>query len=474
MTTMDLPKKVLIIAYIFPPIGGSGVQRTAKFVKYLPHFGWEPIVVCGDDGHVFGDDLDYTLLDDVPDDIRVYRRPFLSAYGLRRWAKHKLGFSQNGQPSTSLSQQAQLTAPIEFRAEVSKKTKKPLGRRILGATAKIAEPFEKPFIDAAAYWALSIVPLCRKLIAEHSVDVIFSTSFPYSDHLTGLLVKRLTGKPWVADFRDPWSLNACFRHTGFRRRVDLFVEKQVLHQADKVIAVTPPYTQDLRDLVENRNPADFVTITNGYDETDFQSLVAQGASTSIPWREHGEKKITIAHVGYVFPGSAIPFLSALAQLDEDVARRLRVVFIGGLAVPDMQWLQDHPLPIELQFTARISHAEAIRAMQAADAVLLFIGDGPAWLGHYPGKLFEYMRSGTPIIVSGPTAAAAQLVQESGTGCTVPANDIDTTTEILRLLATEPATFQAKYYTSNQELSRFERQTLTHQLALLFDKLVSGV
>jgi glycosyltransferase involved in cell wall biosynthesis len=471
MTDVQAAKKVLIIAYIFPPIGGSGVQRTLKFVKYLPQLGWQPIVVCGDDGHICGDSMDPSLPKDVPEGVPVYRRPFVSAYGLRRWAKRKLGFARTGQQPTFQSEQDQVIVPVELQASLPEGAEKPISRRILGTIAKIMEPIEKPLIDAATYWALSIVPLCRRLVTEHNVDVIFSTSFPYSDHLTGLLTKKLTGRPWVADFRDPWTLNACFQHTGFRRRVDMFVERQVLYQADKIVAATPLYTQNFRELAPDRAASDFVTITNGYDETDFQVLTDQGASMSVPWRDSGGGKITIAHVGYVFPGSAIPFLLALAHLG-DVAHRLRVVFIGGLAVPDMRWLQDHPVPVEIQFTARVPHAQAIHSMQSADAVLLLIGDGPDWLGHYPGKLFEYTRCGTPILLSGPNGASAQLVRESGTGCTVPANDIEGTAEAIRLLATDPVAFRALYYSPVPEvITRYERRTLTRQLALLFNELV---
>lgn len=471
MTTVRTARKVLIIAYIFPPIGGSGVQRTAKFVKYLPEFGWEPIVVCGDDGHVFGDGLDPTLLDEIDQTMRVYRRPFISAYGLRRWAKHKLGFGQNGQQPPHQSDQTQVTSPIELRADLPDKAEKPISRRILGAMAKIMESLEKPLIDAGTYWALSIVPLCRKLVLEHNVNAIYSTSFPYSDHLAGLLVKKLTGKPWIADFRDPWTLNACARHTGFRRKVDVCAERQVLYQADKIIAVTPIYTQDFRELAPDRTPTDFVTITNGFDEADFQSLSAQGASMPLPWHEDGEDKITIAHVGYVFPGSAIPFLSALTHL-EGVAHRLRVVFIGGLAVPDMQWLQDHRVPVELQFTPRVSHAQAIHAMQSADALLLLIGDSSDWIGHYPGKLFEYMRCGTPILLTGPQGAAGELIQRSGTGCVMPANDVGRMAQMLRLLAMDPSNFQSRYYRPDSSvITRHERKVLTKQLVDVLDQVL---
>jgi glycosyltransferase involved in cell wall biosynthesis len=245
--------------------------------------------------------------------------------------------------------------------------------------------------------------------------------------------------------------------------VDLHVEKRVLYRADKIVAATPSYARDFRALAQQRSGADFVAITNGFDEEDFRALEGKVAHTRVPWEGAGSEKVTIAHVGYVFPGTAIPFLSALGRL-KDVAHRIRVVFVGGLAVPDMAWLEEHPVPLELQFTKRVSHAVALYAMQSAHAVLLLVGDGADWLGHYPGKLFEYMRSGTPILLSGPDGAAAKLVEESGTGCTLPVDNTDLAAQTLRVLALDPMAFRTAWYRPSVEaIRRYERKRLAQQL-----------
>jgi glycosyltransferase involved in cell wall biosynthesis len=246
--------------------------------------------------------------------------------------------------------------------------------------------------------------------------------------------------------------------------VDVSTERRVLHRAERIVAVTPDYTEDFRRLAPQRNPSHFVTITNGYDEADF----AQRDSLPLPWEGNG--KVTLAHVGYVFPGTAIPFLAALAQLG-DAAQRLRVVFIGGLAGPDAQWLREHPVPVEVQRTERVPHAQAIEAMRAAHAVLMLVGNGPDWRGHYPGKLFEYMRCGTPILLSGPEGAAARLVRESSTGCPVSAGDVGATAEAIRSLVADPVAFRARHYHPDQAVvARHERRELTRQLAGVFNEL----
>lgn len=146
---------------------------------------------------------------------------------------------------------------------------KGLRRLIQILTAPLA-PFEFPLVDAGLYWALAIIPGCLHLIRQEKIDVIYSTSFPCSDHVTGYLLKKLTGLTWVADFRDPWTQNASARNSGWRFRLDQWVESRLLHTADRVIGVTPTYTAELHRLPPNRPETHFVTIENGYDLADFR------------------------------------------------------------------------------------------------------------------------------------------------------------------------------------------------------------
>lgn len=442
---------MLIIAYIFPPLGGSGVQRTLKFVKYLPAFGWRPLVVCGDDPEVFRTGLDETLLDEVPPEARVWRTRFASPLGLRRRAQQRLGIAGAG-----VCSEAANGADAHGGG-------RPALRRLLGALSRPLAPLEFPPVDAALYWALSIVPLCRKILAEEQVDLILTTSFPYSDHVTGLLLRRLTGTPWVADFRDPWTQNAFAANRGWRCRADRWAERRVLRRADRVVGVTPTYTAGLRSLAPGRPGGDFVTVENGFDAADFD-----GAS---PGTAHGDVPTTLAHVGMVYDGSALPVLEALARLGPE-GSHLEVRFVGGVAASEEMWLREHRLAAQVMVEPRLPHIGAIEAMHAADALLLLVGDGPGWVGHYPGKLFEYMASGRPILAVGAEGDAAELVRASGTGCAVPAADGEAIAGALRLLSTQPDEFRRRYYRPRPEVvARYERRALAERLAAVLDEVV---
>jgi hypothetical protein len=251
------------------------------------------------------------------------------------------------------------------------------------------------------------------------------------------------------------------------------VERQVLRHATRIIAATPTYTRDFASLVPDRDPSDFHTIAVGFDEQLHVEHEGNTSTTQLPWSTI-PSKITLAHVGYVFPGSAIPFLTALRELDTREASRLRVVFVGGLARPDARWLQQNPITVELVLTPRLPLDQATACMERADFALILIADGPAWKGHCPGKLYDYMRSGAPILVSGPRGDTARIVADSGTGCLLPVDDREQSVETLRALIQDPAAFKSSLMRPKSEfIARYERKLSTAHLVDLMNSSLPG-
>ena len=241
-------QKVLMIAHYFPPYGGGGVQRTLKFVKYLPEFNWQPIVLAAKETRETA--FDYTLCDEIPDNVKVYRtRPLLRIDRFEKGAAAKLSPS-----NLASSRKAE-----SFTRNMLKRFWKFIREYIL-------------IPDREITWALPAVIEGLNVIAKEKVDVIYTTSPPHSCHLTGFILRKLTGKPWIIDFRDPWTQ----RHIpSVRARIhkhEQYLEYRVLKLAGKVIANTPLNEQDLVSkygaVVSNK----VVTITNGYDSTDFRGL----------------------------------------------------------------------------------------------------------------------------------------------------------------------------------------------------------
>jgi glycosyltransferase involved in cell wall biosynthesis len=467
-------RKVLMIAFIYSPLGGSGVQRTLKFSKYLPKCGWQPYIVCSDEPDVFDTGLDSSLLAEIPVEARVWRRRFINPLGFRRRVQKLLGVKPRGEIA---SQRALAMTGEEVASQRALVMTEMRGlRNVFHTLAGLLAPFEFPPVDAALYWAFAILPGCLRLISREKIDLIFTTSFPYSDHVAGYLLKKLTGKPWVADFRDPWTQNASARNSGWRYRVDQWVEQRILQTADRVIGVTPTYTADLHRLASLRSPEDFVTIENGYDAADYSQEITLPKSLAKTEAEHNRKpgqRVRLAHVGRLYDGTALPFFQALEAIGESAAR-MQVRFIGGLAPQEQTWLENHPLAAYIQVEPRRSHSEAVQAMQEVDVLLLFVIGGFPKSGHLPGKLFEYLASGTPVLLVGPEGDAADLLQRSGVGCFAPSSDIDGLVKVLSLLAAQPEQFRERYYQPRtQAIANYERRALMQKLAAMFDTLTQS-
>lgn len=473
--TIKKDKRLLIVAYIYPPIGGSGVQRALKFTRYLPESGWGSYVVCGNEDF-FGDGLDPSLVPEIPAQVRVWRRSFVNPLRMRHWLQKRLRMGRSA-ASNLLTSSRRTAEDVGIKKSSSRPSSSHRrSQSFLTAVSGVVAPFEFPAIDSAIYWSLAILPGCIKLIRREQIDAIFTTSFPYSDHVTGYLLKKLTGIPWVADFRDPWSLNESARNHGWRYRVDQWVEKIILHNADRVVGVTPTYTADMRRLAPTRASQCFVTIENGYDAADFPTPPPGSTGlepSSLEPQVQPDQPVRLAHIGFLYAGTAIPFLQAVHELGP-IAARLHLSFTGGLSANESAWLEQHPLAAPMIVQPRVSHAQAIQRMRQSDWLLLFALGGSQRSGHYPGKLFEYMASGVPILMIGPPGDAAELVQRSGTGIHFASDDQAGLTSALLALAESPQGFRQEFYHPQPGvIQAYERRALTEKLANLLDEITES-
>ena len=174
----------------------------------------------------------------------------------------------------------------------------------------------------------------------------------------------------------------------------------------------------------------------------------------------------------IYDGTVLPFFQSAQKLSIEDQSRLSVRFVGGLPLQEQNWLNDNSLGWQISVTGRVSHTQAINEMRKADILLLPIGSDSQWEGHYPGKLFEYMKSGTPIFLISPEGDAACLISESGTGCFVNASNLDEIAKNILIIVNNSKQFVDKYYHPHHEIiSRYERRFLTSRLADIFVKSI---
>jgi glycosyltransferase involved in cell wall biosynthesis len=378
-------KKVLIISYYWPPSGGSGVQRWLKFVKYLPQFDIHPYVFTPRNPSFAL--RDESLLKDVPPEVEVIEFPIWEPYHLFQ------------KVSKENSSQGSVADPVHGTS-----FKQRMGRWI---RANIIIP------DPRVFWVKPSSSFLESFIQEHRIRTIITTGPPHSIHLIGLrLKKKVPGVQWIADFRDPWSEWGFLDTLGvgkLARWIHKTLEARVLKKADKVITITPFYKRHFERLGQRK----VQLINNGYDDADFQSL--QIAPT---------EKFVIRHVGIVHDlCNPRPFLNAVKNLcieNESFKDVVEVNFTGSVNATFFNDVKSDPLLSQIvTFQPSVPHRELISLYGQSSVLLLVLYGYRDAEGYMPGKLYEYIATGLPIIAVGPEGGdAAHLLTEIGAGTMV--------------------------------------------------------
>ncbi len=378
-------KKVLIVTYYWPPSGGSGVQRWLKFVKYLPQFGWTPYVLTPSNPSFAI--RDESLVKDVPDKVSVIKLPIWEPYGLFFWFSKVFGKKELKQ------------------SDFISTGKKSAFRKI---SAWIRGNFFIP--DARVFWVKPAVIFLKEFIKSNDIQTIITTGPPHSIHLIGLrLKKRSPSLRWIADFRDPWTewdlldtLSLTARAWNTHRKM----EQQVLMQADRVITIAPFHARRLESLSGRK----VEVITNGFDEDDFSEI--KRVKTS---------RFTIRHIGMVDelrdPRPVMEVLSELCAGDPEFASHLSVGFIGNVNSEFKDYVTSRPaLQAITVFIDHLPHDQLLKLYGETDLQLLVLAHTAIAPGNLPGKFFEYLASGNPILALGPVKGdAGEVLGQTKTG-----------------------------------------------------------
>lgn len=423
--------RVLIIAYFFPPVSNMGSHRILRFVRHLGACGWEPHVLTGaTPGWTL---TDSKLLAQLPAGARVHRVAGLDLTEL--WQRLR-GRTARAQPATP--------APVTTQ----------------GLTTFLNRWVMVP--DKYFPWINPAVHAGQRLIREHQITAIYSTSDPLSDHLVGRRLARWTGVPWVAEFRDLWLGSPYFARahpTPLHRAWHARLERQVVHQARAVVALSG----GIQRYFETTYPDQPVrSLYNCFEPEDYGAAIEPAAT------------FRVLYAGALYSSrSPEPFLAGFA----DFVRRQSLtpaeaefVWLGGssdLDVPAM--VARLALTPYVRLGGNVRHADALREMQAA-TVLLTI-QSPEDAIHVPGKLFEYIGARRPILAVARPCEVAEIVRTHALGWVAePQADAirDRLTELYRLWQTRGhAGLQI------QAADRFSSHAATRQLAALLTDVVSG-
>lgn len=418
-------KRVLFLAYLFPPIANSGTQRPLKFVKYLSQFGWQPTVVTA--AHAGSHRVDEGLLADIPAGVRVVRVPMVDEQvsdTIRKWT---------GGTKT--------------------------GERIADAISwRLRERFRKP--DLYALWRPTARRAARRLMREEQFDAIYATGFPWSTLLAGVDLSKATGVPLVADFRDPWVGEDLFRSERPPADEERPLERVVVEHASAVTTVAPTMTKRMIAAYPELDAAKFSTIFNGFDPADLDAPVRSPQATfriayAGVWKE-----------GYN-PSPLYDVIDWLKRSSPELLAKVEVIAAGfepGEAA--RRGLGEH-----IKEPGVLSHQDAVALMHSADILFLTNGDGARQQLGLPGKMYEYLATGRPVLaLTHPDGDAGRIIQQVGGGVAVAQDDPGQLLESIknacqnRALAVPPLNREA--------LSMFERPNLAKRLASLLDEVSS--
>ncbi|HAM83932.1 MAG TPA: hypothetical protein DFK15_11650 [Butyricimonas sp.] len=418
-------KKILIITYYWPPSGGPGVQRWLKFSKYLPEFGYDPIIITVDPEKAEYPIKDYTLEQDVRADQIVYRT---DCSGLYEYYK-KLTKA----PSAPYS---------GFVNEGTPSLKQKIARFIRGN-------FFLP--DARRGWNKHAYHQAIQIIQEEKIDAVITTGPPMSTHLVGQKLKKRFHLHWIADFRDPWTdiyyYNKMYP-TPIAKAIDRKYERNVLLNADQVITVSDYIKKQLAAKSPAIQASKIKVIANGFDAEDFDLIIPK------------EDVFTITYTGTLAADYTIDsFIHTVKRLS--TSEKLKLRFVGKVDQGIAQKLSKQ-LGDSVEIHAFVAHADAIKYMKSSSVLLLIIPNIEGNKGNLTGKLFEYIGSRTPILCLGPTDGdAATIIQVCKAGKTFEYDDEE---GMLHFLTSLLNNFDPQSpIKENNVVNRYSRKSLTQSL-----------
>ena len=401
---MPSPRRALVVAYDFPPHAAIGTMRTLRVVRRLIEEEWDVTVLTGDP-RTFrrGTPVDNALLNRVPDRVRIVRAPTL-----RGFERLKRVVRRTPAP-TGTSSPPEPAARMQAPAAPAKRSL--FARAIDVVDGALAIP------DSESGWLAPAVTAGLRAGWSDRPDVLYSSAPPWTGQLVACALASALRVPWVADFRDPWS-RAPWREDRFRfaMRAAAHLERIVVRRTDHIVFVAEGNRDDFAAAYPHL-ASRFHVIANGCDPSEFDALQRHA--------RQADDTFVLLHAGSLYAGrTPLPLLRALATaIGRGVVdpQRFRLRFLGTAALPsgDLAGLcRSLGLEQVVEFLPRVEREASLRAMVDASALLLL---QPGHTVAVPGKLYEYLAAGRPIltIADGETAA---LASQSGLGISVGPDD----------------------------------------------------
>lgn len=440
-------RRVLLIAYSFPPVGGAGVQRPVKWVKYLERAGWNVTVLTVANPSV--PVLDESLLAEIPAQTRVVRA---STWEPGYAVKQSLGTAGSRTGRWWL-------APIRW------------GKSVIKSLAKLClQP------DPQILWYPGAVAAGAKVLQAEPFDAIVCTGPAYTSFLVGRTLKRRFGVPLVLDYRDEWDLSSQYLEHAHKDRWSQWVQERqqraVLSAADAVVATTQASVDRLGERLDAlMSTAQRVCIYNGYDAEDFADFADHTPQVT----PASAARFRLVYTGTLWNLTDVsPVVTAIEQVavtQPDVLARLEFVCVGR-KTPEQQAILRRLQQTQCTLTALdyCPHDRVLAWLSSADALCLLLSDVPGADRVVPAKLFEYLAARKPMLAVVPEGEAATIARRFHPESCFSPGDTEGLARWLMARLSDLAPAANDIHES--EIAEYSREQQTHRLVALLEQLAT--
>lgn len=419
-------RRLLLVTYQFPPVGGAGVQRVAKFARYLPEFGWDVTVLTAENPSVPASDpsLDRPL---PPGSRAVRARTLEPSYQVKS------------------AMIAKASGPSRPR---------PLVGGLKGAARSLANALLQP--DPQVLWRPGALRAGRRALREAPHHAVLASAPPYSVFGTAGRLAKGAGLPLVLDYRDEWEL--ANKHWENRRpgplvdRLHRAMEDRLLRRAALVLATSPGSARRLAERVAaagGRAPS--VSLPNGWDAEDFPEAARPPVAND---------RAKVVYVGTLW---ALTDVSPVVEGARRAPEGPDLVFVGRRTAEQDRALDRLPRPA--QRLGYLPHAEALALAKGADALLVLLSDGEGAERVVPAKLFEAMAAKRPVLAVMPEGDAWGLLDGHPRAWRARPDDPGAVARALQEIAGAPRPVPDCEF----DASRYERRAQARELAELLDR-----
>ena len=466
-------KKVLLIAFYFNQTNAIASKRLRGIAKYLPQFGWEPIVIVPKSNINYGNSFENSFESSLKNSFKNSNFKVIETdyeYMTDRWF-NKFKNKKNTKNDTKLKSKNEIEEVNENNIndknkiisknnpeETSKLASKTTSKAISKAISIAGEIFAYP--DGMKYWYEPAIKVSKEAIEVNNIEAIISSSWPVTSHIIAKDLKKKYNLKWIADLRDLWNLNPYVKHTFIRNYFEKKLEIETLEYADVLTTTTELASKKLKELHPQKK---ICTIMSGYDIEDI-------TNNNTP---KNQEKLNFTYAGSLYGGKRDPKLlfkgiSELIRENKINPLLLSLDFYGdnfGLK----ETAEKYGIEDLVNIHGTIPHEEVLKKQKESQALLLLSWNNKKEEIFLPGKIYEYLAAKRPILSIGyKKGSLKDLIEKTEIGYHV--STLDETKNIITKFYNNFNESKILRYNGNSEVNKYSIISTAQKFGSILDSI----